>query len=113
MKTRSSTPSHDTVVATKVNPPPQPHSTTPLLDSAAGLKQAQPPPTNPYRTPTGSTSRPQGDSTSPMLLSVTGVDDNDHRPPPPPAPDEGMEKRSLVSCDEGDLEIMVALQAMG
>ncbi len=82
MKTRSSTPSHYTAAATKANPTPQPRSTTPSLNSAAGLKQAQPPPTNPYRTLTRSTSPPQGESTSPTLLSVTGVDDNDHRPLP-------------------------------
>jgi hypothetical protein len=58
MKTRLSTPLHDTAAATKANPPPQPRSTTQLLDSTARLKQAQPPPTNPYRTPTRSTSPP-------------------------------------------------------
>ncbi len=48
-----------------------------------------------------------------MLLSVTGVDDNNHRPPPPPAPDKGTAKRSSVSCDDGDLDLTVALRAAG
>ena len=113
MKTCSSTPLHDTVAATKANPTPQPRSTTPSLDSAAGLKQARPPPANPYRTPTRSTSPTRGESTSPTLLSDTGVDDDDHRPPPPPAPDKGTAKRRLDSCEEGDVDGMVVLRATG
>ncbi len=73
MKTRLSTPLHNTVATTKATQPPQPHYTTPSLDLAAGLKQAWPPPTNPYRSLTHSTSPPRGDLTSLMLLSVTGV----------------------------------------
>ena len=113
MKTRSFTPSHDTAADKPANPTPQPRSTTPSLDSAAGRKQARPPPVNPYRTPTRSTSPPRGDSTSPTLLSDTGVDDDDHRPPPPPAPDEGTAKQRSTSCEEGDVDEMVVLQATG
>ncbi len=94
MKLRSSTPSHDMAVEPKATQPPQPRSTTPLLDSAVELKPARPPPTNPYRTPTHSTSSPRGDTTSPNLLLITGVDDDDHCPTPPPAPDEGTARGS-------------------
>ena len=100
MKTRSSTPSHDLAAAKTANPTPQPCSTTPSLDLAAGRKQARSPPANPYHTPTRSTSKnachtsknarptppPQGDLTSPMLLSEKGVNDDDHRPPPHRSP---------------------------
>jgi hypothetical protein len=113
MKTCPFTPSHDMAADKTANPTPQPRSTTPSLDLAAGRKQAHPPPANPYRTPTRSTSPPRGDSTSPTLLSDTGVDDDDHRPPPPPAPDEGTAKRRSTSCDEGDVNGMVVLQATG
>ncbi len=127
MKTRSSTPSHDSAADDNANPTPQPRSNTPLLDSAAGRKQARPPPANPYRTSTRSTSEnarptsekahptspPQGDSTSPTLLLEKGVNDDDHRPPPPPAPDECTATRRLTSCDEGDVDGLVYLQARG
>ena len=92
MKTCSSTPSRDTAADKTAAPTPQPRSTTPLLDLAAGRKQARPPPANSYRTPNRSTPPPRGDSTSPTLLSDTGVDDDDHHPPPPPAPNEGTSK---------------------
>jgi hypothetical protein len=113
MKTRSSTPSHDTAADKTANPTPQPRSTTPSLDSAAGRKQARPPPANPYRTLTRSTSPPQGDLTSPTLLSEKGVDDDDHRPPPPPAPDERMATRRSDLCEEGNVDGMVFLHATG
>ena len=113
MKTRSSTPSHDTAVDKTATPTTQPRSTTPSLDSAAGQKQARPPPANPYRTPNRSTSPPRGDSTSPTLLSDTGVEVDDHRPPPPPAPDEGTSKRRSESREVGDVDGMVVLRATG
>ena len=113
MKTRSSTPSHNTASEPKANQPPQSRSNTPSLVSAAELKLARPPSTNPYRTPTRSTSPPRGDTTSPTLLLVTAIDDDDHRPPPPPAPDEGTAKRLSVSRDDGDLGLTVASRATG
>ena len=127
MKTRSSTPSHDSAADANANPTPQPRYNTPSLDSAAGRKQARPPPVNPYPTPTRSTSKnacptsendcptspPQGDSTSLTLLSEKGVDEDDHRPPPPPAPDERTATRRSTSCDEGDVDGLVYLNARG
>jgi len=56
MKTRLSTPSHDSAADKTAKTTPQPRSTTPSLDSAVGRKQARPPPANPYRTPTRYTS---------------------------------------------------------
>ena len=109
MKTRSSTPSHDTAAEPKANQPPQSRSNTPSLVLAAERNPARPPPTNPYRTPIRSTSPPRGDTTSPTLLSI----DDDHRPPPPPAPDEGTAKRLSVSRDDGDLGLTVASRETG
>ena len=125
MKTRSSTPSHDLAAEADATPTPQPCFTTPSLESAAGRKQARPPPTNPYRTPTRFTSEnaqnrstseiartrsttsetarnaspTHGDTTSPSLLSDKGVDDVDHSPPPPPAPDEYRTTQRSTSYD--------------
>jgi hypothetical protein len=113
MKTRSSTPLCDTAADKTATPTPQPHSTTPSLDSAAGRKQTHLPLANPYRTPNHSTSPPQGDSTSPTLLLDTGVDDDDHRPPPPPVPDEGTSNQRLESREAGDVDKMVVLRALG
>ena len=127
MKTCSSTPSHDSAADANANPTPQPRFTTPSLDSAAGRKQARPPPANPYRTPTRSTSEnarptsekdqhtshPQGDATSPTLLSEKGVDDDDHRPPPPPAPDERKATRRSASYDGEDVEGVVYFTEKG
>ena len=127
MKTRSSTPSHDLAADADAPPTPQPRFTTPSLDSAAGRKQARPPPANPYRTPTRSTSenarptsandRPtsptQGDATSPTLLSEKGVDDDDHRPPPPPAPDERKATRRSTSYDGADVDGVVYFAEKG
>ena len=127
MKTRSSTPSHDLAADANANPTPQPRFTTPSLDSAAGRKQACPPPANPYRTPTRSTSEnarptsendqhtspPQGDATSPTLLSEKGVDDDDHRPPPPPAPDERKATQRSTSYDGEDVEGVVYFTEKG
>ena len=113
MKTRSSTPLRNTTVDKTATPTPQPRSTTPSLDSAAGRKQAHPPPANPYPTPNHSTSPPRGDSTSLTLLSDTGVDDDDHHLPPPPAPDEGTSKQRSESREAGDVNGMVVLQATG
>ena len=127
MKTRSSTPSHDLAADADATPTPQPRFTTPSLDSAAGRKQARPPPANPYRTPTRSTSEnarptsekdrhtspPQGDATSPTLLSEMGVDDDDHRPPPPPAPDERKATRRSTSYDGEDVEGVVYFTEKG
>ena len=113
MKTRLSTPSHNTAVEPKAIQPPQSRSTTPLLDLVVELKPARPPPTNPYHTPARSTPPLRGDTTSPTLLLVTGVDDDDHHPPPPPAPDKGTAKQRSVLCDDGNLWLTVALRATG
>jgi hypothetical protein len=113
MKTRLSIPSRDTAADKTATPTPQPRSTTPTLDSAAGRKQARPSPVNPYRTPNRSTSPPQGDLTSPMLLLDTGVDDDDHRPPPPPAPDKGTSKQCSELREVGDVDGMVVVRARG
>jgi hypothetical protein len=113
MKTRSSTPSHDTAAEPKASQPPQSRSNTPSLVLAAERNPARPPPKNPYRTPIRSTSPPRGDSTSPTLLSGTGVEVDDHRPPPPPAPDEGTSKRRSESRKVGDVEGMVVLRVTG
>jgi len=121
MKTCSSTPSHDSAADANANPTPQPRFATPSLDLAAGRKQARPPPANPYRTPTRSTSEiarpisekdhhtspPQGDATSPTLLSEKGVDDDDHRRPPPPSPDECKATLRSTSYEGEDVEGVV------
>jgi hypothetical protein len=127
MKTRLSTPSHNSAADANANSTPPPRSNTPSLDLAAGRKQARPPPANPYRTPTCSTSEnarppsendrptspPQGDSTSPTLMSEKGVNDDDHRPPPPLAPDERTATRHSTSGEEEDVDRLVYFTARG
>ncbi len=113
MKTHSSTPSHDMAAEPKATQPPQSHFNTPSLDWMAAQTPARPPPTNPYRTPTRSTSPPRGDTTSPMLLLVMGVDDDNHRPTPPEAPEEGTAKRSSVLCEDREMDLKVTSRAMG
>ena len=49
----------------------------------------------------------------PTLLSDTGVDYDDHRPPAPLAPDEGMAKRPTDLCEEGDVDSIVVSRVMG
>ena len=42
-----------------------------------------------------------------------GVNDDDHRPLPLPAPDEGTVTRRSDLCEEGDVDGMVVLRATG
>jgi hypothetical protein len=86
---------------------------TPSLDSAAGPTVARTKPTNPYLTPKSSRTPPCGESPSPTRLTDKGVEDNDHRPLPLPAPDDETSNNLLVSLLDEDLPMLVALHTTG